>query len=69
MVIKYLCIYDEIRMINFETACYPAGRPRGRGSSPSRVNNFLHVVNTGSGAHPASYTMDTGGCFPGGKAA
>jgi hypothetical protein len=25
-------------------------------------------VQTGSGAHPASCTMDTGGPFPGGKA-
>jgi hypothetical protein len=24
-------------------------------------------VQTGSGAHPASYTMGTGGSFPGGK--
>jgi hypothetical protein len=24
-------------------------------------------VQTGSGAHPASYTMGTGGTFPGGK--
>jgi hypothetical protein len=29
----------------------------------------LHLVQTGSGAHPASYPMDTGGAFPGGKAA
>jgi hypothetical protein len=26
-----------------------AGRPRGRSSSPSRVKNFLHVVQIGSG--------------------
>jgi hypothetical protein len=31
--------------------------------------SLLHVVQTGSGVHPASYTMDTGGSFPGGKAA
>jgi hypothetical protein len=31
--------------------------------------SFLHVVQTGSGAHPASYPMGTGGFFPGGKAA
>jgi hypothetical protein len=29
----------------------------------------LHVVQTGSGAHPASYPMGTGGSFPRGKAA
>jgi hypothetical protein len=30
---------------------------------------FLHVVQTGSGAHPASYIMGTGGSFPRGKVA
>jgi hypothetical protein len=30
---------------------------------------FFHVVQTGSGAHPASYPMGTWGSFPGGKAA
>jgi hypothetical protein len=29
----------------------------------------LHVVQTGSGAHPADYLMGTGGTFPGNKAA
>jgi hypothetical protein len=28
---------------------------------------LLHVVQTGSGAHPASYPMGTGGCFLGVK--
>jgi hypothetical protein len=27
--------------------------------------SLLHVVQTGSGAHPASYSMDTGSSFPG----
>jgi hypothetical protein len=26
--------------------------------------SFLHVVQTRSGAHPASYTIGTGGLFP-----
>jgi hypothetical protein len=39
------------------------------GSSPGRVKNFLHVVQTGSGVHPTSNPMGTGGSFPGGKAA
>jgi hypothetical protein len=30
---------------------------------------LLNVVQTGSGAHPASYPMGTGSSFPGGKAA
>jgi hypothetical protein len=29
--------------------------------------SFLHPVQTGSGANPASYTMGTAGCFPGVK--
>jgi hypothetical protein len=34
------------------------------------VNFSLHRrIQNGSGAHPASYLMDTGGSFPGGKAA
>jgi hypothetical protein len=27
-----------------------------------------HHIQNGSGAHPASYPMDTGGSFPGGEA-
>jgi hypothetical protein len=46
-----------------------AGRPRGRSSSPGTVKNILHVVQTGSGAHTASYRMGTRGSFPRGKAA
>jgi hypothetical protein len=30
--------------------------------------SFHHSVQNGSGAHPASYPMGTGGSFPGGKA-
>jgi hypothetical protein len=30
---------------------------------------LLHVVRTGSGVHPTSYPMGTGGSFPGIKAA
>jgi hypothetical protein len=43
----------------------------GQSSSPDRVKNFslLHVVQTGSGVHPTSYLMGTGGSFPGDKAA
>jgi hypothetical protein len=40
-------------------------------SVPSWGREFsvLHVVKTGSEAHPASYPMGTGGFFPEGKAA
>jgi hypothetical protein len=31
--------------------------------------SLIHVVQTGSGAHPTSYPMGTVGSFPGGKAA
>jgi hypothetical protein len=41
----------------------------GQGVGPGMVKNFLHVVQTGSGAHPASYPVGTEGSFPGGKAA
>jgi hypothetical protein len=37
----------------------------GGSSSPERVKNFLHIVQTGSGVHPTSYKMGTGGSFPG----
>jgi alpha-glucosidase (family GH31 glycosyl hydrolase) len=36
-------------------------------SLPSLV--LLNIVQTGIGVHPTSYPMDTGGSFPGGKAA
>jgi len=37
---------------------------------PTGAGNFvlLHYVQTGSGAHPASHSMDTGGSSPGDKA-
>jgi hypothetical protein len=36
--------------------------------SPAEADDFASnlCVQTGSGAHPASYTMGTGGSFPGG---
>jgi hypothetical protein len=45
-------------------------RPGDRGSIPGRGKGFSPIlcVQTGSGAHPASCTMGTGGPFPGGKA-
>jgi hypothetical protein len=49
--------------------CLRAGRPRGGlSSSPGSVKNFFHVVQIGSGAHPASYRLSTRGSFPGDKA-
>jgi hypothetical protein len=34
-----------------------------------RDSSLLRGVKTGSGAHPTSYSMDTGAFFPGGWAA
>jgi hypothetical protein len=38
---------------------------------PAGAGNFslYHRIRNGSGAHPASYAMGTGGSFPGDKAA
>jgi hypothetical protein len=36
---------------------------------PAMQDFSLHSIQTGSGAHPASYLMATGGSYPGGKAA
>jgi hypothetical protein len=43
---------------------------RSRGSIPAGAKDFScsFCVQIGSGAHPASCTMGTGGHFPGGKA-
>jgi hypothetical protein len=46
-----------------------AGWLRGQSWSPGRAKNFLHIVQPGSGAHPASCPVGTGGSFPSGKAA
>jgi hypothetical protein len=40
-----------------------------RFSVEARDFSLLHSVQTASGAHPACYSMGTGGCFPWGKAA
>jgi hypothetical protein len=44
--------------------------PRPGVRSPAGAKDFSSslCVQTGSGAHPASCTMGTGGLFPGGKA-
>jgi hypothetical protein len=43
-----------------------AGRP-GFDSWKRQDFSLLHSVQTGSGAHPAPYPMDTGGASPGVK--
>jgi hypothetical protein len=42
---------------------------RVRFTAGARNFSVHHRVQNGSGAHPASYPMGTGGSFPGGKAA
>jgi hypothetical protein len=45
---------------------YGLDEQRGGSSSPGRVkNSVLHIVQTGSGVHPTSYKMGTGGSLPG----
>jgi hypothetical protein len=42
----------------------------GQCSIPGRANfSLLYKVQTGSGAHPSSYSVNTGDFSPGGKAA
>jgi hypothetical protein len=56
----------------FKLSRYSAGLRAGgsRVPFPAGAGNFSlhHRVQNGSGAHPASYPMDTRGSFPGGKA-
>jgi hypothetical protein len=42
---------------------------RVRSSAGAGNFSLHHLVQHGSGAHPASYPMGTEGCFSGGKAA
>jgi hypothetical protein len=57
---KPLCPHLSFGRIPFRIwVIFPAG---------SRDFSLLHSVQTGSGSHPASYPMGTGGCLPGGKA-
>jgi hypothetical protein len=48
---------------NVEPRNYDA-RPMGRSLIPVMVKNFIHVNQTGSRAHSASYPMRTRGLFP-----
>jgi hypothetical protein len=51
--------------------CYGLDDQGSRVRFPAGAGNFSlhHRVQNGSGAHPASYPIGTGGIFPGGKAA
>jgi hypothetical protein len=65
-VILYLLLALTVKLTNERT-----GRSDDSGSIPGGGEEFFfrHHVQTGSGAHPASYPMGTGGSFPGDKAA
>jgi hypothetical protein len=49
--------------------CHNKQRQPGFDSRQEQDISQLHSVHTGSGAHPVSYPMDTGGSFSGGKTA
>jgi hypothetical protein len=48
-------------------SAYLRARRLGCHSRQGQDFSLLYIVQTGSGAHPASYIMGTVGCFPGGK--
>jgi hypothetical protein len=58
------CVYPAVCIV---TGC----RLDGRGSIPGMGQDFsiLHSVQTGLGARPSSYPIDSGGLFPGIKVA
>jgi hypothetical protein len=62
-------VYWELRERSRYSGCQQAGRDRGRSLSPGRKKKFLHVVQTGSVVHAASYTIGTVGFFPRNKVA
>jgi hypothetical protein len=61
----------ELRQRIYEKLGYGLGDQSSRVRFPAGAENFPlhHRVQNGSGAHPASYSMGTRGCSPGGKAA
>jgi hypothetical protein len=62
----------EPRLLRQYSVWLRAGRSGDQGSipDPTGAEDFPSspCVQTGSGAHPASYPMGTGGPYPGGKA-
>jgi len=56
-------------MTRVRSARLRAGRSGVRILPGAGYSFVHHCVHTGSGTHPASYPMVSGGSFPGGKAA
>jgi hypothetical protein len=66
---KVILIWYYYSLVSIATRLQ-AGRPRNWGSCDrARYISPLHGVQTDSGTCPASYTVGTGGFFPGGKVA
>jgi hypothetical protein len=58
--------YFFLLLTTFFSSLYiGAARLKGRSSSPCRGKNFIFSTPCRR-AHPVSYPMGTGGCFPGG---
>jgi hypothetical protein len=66
IILVLILILDNISMLG-----YGLEDQGSRVRFPAGVGNFsIHYrVQNGSGAHPASYSMDIRGSFPGGNAA
>jgi hypothetical protein len=67
LLLLLLLLFSRDGSVGIETGY----KLQGWGSIPGRGKSFylLHSVQTGPGAHPASYTMGTMGSFPGAKEA
>jgi hypothetical protein len=67
---KQLKVQVKIKCEVEHTPISVASRRAGRPELDSRQEqdvSLLHIVQTASGAHPASCPMSTGGSFSGGK--
>jgi hypothetical protein len=69
-IVIYYCIYIWNRSRGSSVSTVSDYGLDDRGSIPTEAEDFSSspCVQTGSGAHPASYQMGTGGSFPGSKA-
>jgi hypothetical protein len=70
-IVNYMCFWNVVykKKTNFLIYREPEYRSSILGRCNSGNFSLRHRVKTGSGPHPASYPMGTGGTFPGDKAA